>query len=56
MILGKCKMAVSLFLEFLPGFWPQNFAVEKILGHKILLPRTSLAVEGKRPCDRESTQ
>ena len=42
--ISKSKMAVSLFLEILPGCWPQNFAAEKMLGHKILLPRTSSAL------------
>ena len=40
-------MAVSLFLEILPGCWPKNFVAEKMLGHKSLLPRTSLATSSK---------
>ena len=42
-------MAVSLVLEILPGCWPQNFAAQKMLGHKILLPRTSLATSNLLP-------
>ena len=40
-------MVVSGFLEIMPGFWPQNLVAEKMLGHKILLPRTFLATSSK---------
>ena len=40
-------MVVSLFLEIFPGLWPQNSAAEKMLRHKILWPRTSLATKDR---------
>ena len=41
--------------EILPGSWPQNFAAEKMLGHKILLPRTSSATSNLFPSTFSAT-
>ena len=39
-------MSVSLLLEILPGFQPQNLAAKKMVRHKIL-SRTSTAAKGR---------
>ena len=38
---------MSLFLEILPGFQPQDFATEKMLRQEILLSRTSSTAKGR---------